>query len=76
MEFAAAGSPNCALPTVAFQDVYVTWLSALLALTLKLRLVRSLVRNMRLKEALRLNWEGPVMELRPVLPQCPAAGGL
>src|SRR6266542_3273472 len=73
---AAAGSPNRALFTVVFQEVKVTWLSALVESTRRSKWNRSPTRNVRPKEASRVNWAGPITELRPEFPHSPGSGGV
>jgi hypothetical protein len=61
---------------LVFQLGNVTWFSALIASSRKSALMRSLNRNVRAIDALRVNCPGPVIEFLPALPQCPAAGAL
>src|SRR5262245_42979288 len=68
MPFARVGNPNCVLPTVVFQSGKVTWFITLFASTRTSMLILSLIRNVRVSDAFKLNWAGPVMEFRPAFP--------
>src|SRR5262249_4100660 len=66
------GRPNWSrLLMLVTQLVMTTWFRTLLASKRRSALRRSLMRNVRANDALRTNVRGPVIELRPALPNFP-----
>src|SRR5690242_5469855 len=70
------GSPNCALFTIVFHELNVTWFNTFVASTFRSRLNRSPQGNVLPNVAFKPNCDGPVIEFRPAFPQWPVVGML